>query len=151
MRSRGSPMSAVRWWALCLPLAGIACSGATGLNPVEGKVLYKKGPVKGAAVTFHPKAGDPIKAIRPTGFTKDDGTFTLTTGDREGAPAGEYVVTFTWPKEVPVKAKKPVGTDWGGPPDAPDYFGGAYADLNTSAFKVEIKAGPNKLEPFVLK
>src|SRR5207244_3219066 len=117
----------------------------------QGKVRFKNEAVKGAMVTFHPKDVDPVKSIRSTGVTKEDGSFTLTTGDKERAVAGEYVVTLIWPKETPGKAKKPLGTDWSGVPDTPDFLAGAYADVSKSSFKVEIKPGPNKLEPFVLK
>lgn len=127
----------------------LACSAGDTLNPVEGKVVSKDGPVRGAVVTFHPKGADPITAVRPVGFTKDDGTFTLSTGPKEGAPAGEYVVTFIWPKDVPTKGKKALSTDM--TPESRDVFDGAYADPARSTFPVEIKRGPNKLEPFFLK
>jgi len=113
---------------------------------VQGKVLYKNQPAKGAVVTFHPKGADPVKAIRPVGQAKEDGTFTLTTGQTEGAPPGEYTVTFIWPEEVPPKSKFTTEL-----PDTRDKLQGAYADPASSKFKVEIKSGVNQLEPFNLK
>ena len=54
---------------------------------VQGKLLYKNQPMSGALVTFHPKGADEVSAVRPTGLVKEDGTFTLATGQKEGAPA----------------------------------------------------------------
>jgi hypothetical protein len=128
--------------ALCC----LSCSGSSGLNPVQGKVLYKDQPLGGAVVTFHPKGADQVTAVPSVGRTKEDGTFTLTTGTKEGAPTGEYVVTIICPEEP--KGKQGFSTE---APDTPDRFQGAYANMATSKFKVEIKSGPNALEPFPLK
>jgi hypothetical protein len=127
-------------------LCCFACSGGKTPNPVQGKVLYKDQPAKGVVVTFHPKGADPVTARRPIGLTKEDGTFTLTTDQKEGAPAGEYVVTIIWPEEVAPKSK--FSTEG---PDTRDRLKGAYADPASSTLKIEIKKGPNQLEPFRLK
>lgn len=134
------------WWGLALmpALCCLGCSGS-GLNPVQGKVLYNDQPAKGALVTFHPKGADDVNVIRPTGFTKSDGTFTLTTGKEAGAPAGEYVVTIIWPEEVKSKGISMA------PPDSQDRLNGAYANQKTSTLKVEIRKGTNQLDPFNLK
>jgi hypothetical protein len=129
-------------------LWGLSCSGSGGkLNPVEGKVLYKDKPLKGAVLTFHPKGANDVTTVRPVGMTREDGTFTLTTGQKEGAPAGEYVVTLLCPEEVN-PSKKSFSTK---APETQDRFQGAYAKPETSTFKVEIKKGTNQLEPFRLK
>jgi hypothetical protein len=134
-------------WLVVLPaLCCLSCSGGSGLNPVQGKVLYKDQPLAGAVVTFHPKGADQVTAVPAVGRTKEDGTFTLTTGTKEGAPAGEYVVTIICPEEP--KTTKGFSTE---APDTPDRFRGAYAKMETSPFKVQIKSGPNTLEPFPLK
>ncbi len=149
MRARISPRAPWRWLAVLSVVCAFACSTGDGLSPVEGKVVFKSEPIKGVVVTFHPKDGDPIKAIRPVGQTKEDGTFTLLTGDKPGAPAGEYVVTFVWPREVAApKGKKTFSTEL---PDTRDAFDGAFADANKSTFKVAVKKGANKLDPFYLK
>jgi hypothetical protein len=137
-------------WLALFCLCGLACSREDALQPVEGKVVFKDKGIQGAVVTFHPKGADPIRALRPVGFTKEDGAFTLQTGQKEGAPPGEYTVTVIWPKEVgPPKGTKILGTDSG--VDTVDFFQGAYADAAKSAFQREIKRGPNKLEPLLLK
>src|SRR5437660_12226619 len=100
-----------RWLALLPALCCLSCSGGSErLNPVQGKMLYKNQPMSGALVTFHPKGTDDVNTIRPTGLVKEDGTFTLTTGPKDGAPAGEYVVTVIW-SEVSSKSKKGFSTE----------------------------------------
>src|SRR5262245_49868773 len=141
-----------RWWGLIVLalVAGVSCSGSKGLNSVEGKVLYKDQPAAGVTVTFHPvEGGDDIKTIRPYGLTKEDGTFKLSSGQSDGAVAGEYVVTFTKPVQAAPKGKKGIiSTEI---PDVEDEFKGAYAKEKSSSFRVQIKGGVNKLEPFSLK
>jgi hypothetical protein len=125
----------------------LSCSaGGGGLNPVHGKVFYKNQPLKGALVTFHPKGPTDLNTVRPVGLTGEDGTFSLTTGQKEGAPAGEYVVTLICSEEVKPKGKKLTLER----PDTRDRFGGTYAKQETSKIKVEIKKGVNQLEPFNL-
>src|SRR5438874_9694201 len=101
MQARPALSLGWRWLALLPALACLACSSGTdALNPVKGTVRYQGQPAKGVLVTFHPSGGDKVTAIRPTGLTGEDGTFTLTTGPKEGAPAGSYSVTFIWEEEV---------------------------------------------------
>jgi len=131
-----------------LPALGcLACSGGggAGLNPVQGKVLYKNQPLKGALVTFHPKGAANLNTLRPTGLTGEDGRFKVVTGEQDGAPAGGYVVTFVCSEEV--KPKKPFAMEV---PEIRDRFRGTYANREASKFTVEIKNGVNQLEPFNL-
>ncbi|MCC6421834.1 MAG: hypothetical protein IT429_26755 [Gemmataceae bacterium] len=134
---------------LCLlvtSLACISCSGGESLHPVEGKVLYKNEPAKGVVVTFHPrKAVNAITVVRPMALTEADGTFRLTTGQKDGAAEGEYVVTLTWPVIVEAKGKKGFSIE---APETRDRFGGAYAVSASSPFKATVQSGTNTLEPF---
>jgi hypothetical protein len=147
-------LSLGKWLGLgCfLALCGVSCSSSkSALNPVQGKVLYKDQPVAGALVTFHPKGDNNIKTIRPVGLTKEDGTFTLTSGQDEGALAGDYVVTFICSEPVgglKTNKEKIIST---APPETQDRFQGAYSNAVTSKYNVVIKAGPNQLEPFKLQ
>ena len=109
--------------------------------------MYKNQPAEGVVVTFHPKGAN-VHTVFPVGRTGADGTFTLTTGQGEGAPAGEYGVTFMWPRQAEQKGKKKTMTMQNFTPE--DRFGGAYAKQE-SAKKVEIKHGKNELEPFNLQ
>jgi hypothetical protein len=125
-----------------------ACSSSTGTVPVEGKVLYKGKELAKVLVTLHPKGGDPVTAIRPTGLTGDDGTFKLTTGENPGAPPGDYTVTFVWIKDEPVKDKKGMGM--GSETETSDGFNGTFANAAKSKHTVTIKNEAAKLEPFQL-
>ena len=149
MQVRPSPSPPVwRWLVLAPALFCLSCSGGPKLNQVKGQVLYKNNPIRGAVVTFHLKGSDPLKAIPSSGMTQEDGTFTLTTGQKEGAPAGEYVVTVIWPKENTPKEGKILN---GPPPDVPNQLPAAYADRDKSKLTAEIKNGENQLQPFSLK
>src|SRR5207244_3246439 len=124
------------------------CSKDGGLNVVQGKVLYKGQPLEGAVLTFHPKGGGKnITTVLPVGRSGADGTFTLTTGDKEGAPAGDYAVTVICPEEV----KLPKGKISTAPPESKDRFQGAYANRDNPPLRAEVRAGVNHLEPFQLK
>lgn len=129
-----------------LSLSALSCSGG-GLNPVEGKVIYQGQPLSGALVSFHPKGQTDFKAISSVGYTKDDGTFTLTTGKQAGAPAGEYLVTITCSREVK-RAGGGISTSM---PETEDTLKGAYSNRDLSKIQVTVKSGKNKLEPFDLK
>jgi hypothetical protein len=109
--------------------------------------MYQNKPLSGATVTFHPKDNKDLKAIPPTGFTAEDGTFTLTTGDKNGAIAGDYIVTIIC-SEVANKDSKVIST---GGQETEDRLKGAYASRDNSKITIQIKAGPNQLEPFDLK
>src|SRR5947209_5994423 len=95
------PPPAPGWRRPVLPAAAACAScsgGCASLNPVQGKILYKGQPLKGAVLTFHPKGGGKnITVDPPIGTSGEDGSFRLTTGNKEGAPAGEYVVTLICP------------------------------------------------------
>jgi hypothetical protein len=150
MHSR--PAGSLAPWRLAalLPaLCCLSCSAGASLHPVRGKVLLKGEPVEGAVVTFHPKGAD-LRTVLPVGQTDAEGTFTLSTGQSPGAPAGEYVVTLICPQMVDAKGKKQVGMS-GQRLTTVDAFKGAYAREESSTIKVEVKSGANELEPFNLK
>ena len=79
------------------------------------------------------------------GEVDEDGTFTLTTfvaGD--GAPAGEYAVTITWPLPTPPDAPP-------GDPPPGDRLKNRYNHPQKSAWKVTIREEDNDLPAFELK
>jgi hypothetical protein len=137
-----------RWLALMPVVCCISCSSDNGLNPVHGKVLYKGEPLKGVLVTFHPKEED-INFVRPVGLTGEDGAFSLTTGDNEGAPAGEYVLTFICSEDAPSPKSKAMSMNMS--VESVDRLKGAYAERSSSTIEIEVKPGTNELEPFQLK
>jgi hypothetical protein len=127
----------------------VGCSGASdrkSVYPVSGAVFVNGQPAAGARLFFHP-ADDPTnpRTLRPFAVVADDGSFKLTTYlANDGAPAGEYVVTVTWPAPRPGGA-----TDDGAV--APDRLKGAYATPVISKLRATIQPMPNRLEPFQLK
>lgn len=128
-----------------LGLGGLGCNKPEGLNPVQGKVIYQGKPLAGALVSFHPDAAMRDPAI---GLTKDDGVFSLTTGEINGADAGKYTVTIMC--QVPTK-DQPKGMSFGGTPETEDLLKGDYANKSKSQITIDIKDGPNQLQPFDLK
>jgi hypothetical protein len=100
--------------------------------PVTGKVLMEDGkPLVGARVVLT----DGV--IAPSGEVGSDGTFKISTGDREGAPAGEYKVKIEPPGGPTMKNRKPV-------------IPLRYADEDTSGLTATVKPGTNDLPPFTL-
>ncbi|HEV3447949.1 MAG TPA: carboxypeptidase-like regulatory domain-containing protein [Gemmataceae bacterium] len=151
MRVGNSPLAPGRLWLL---LAGAFCccscaGGGPTLYPVEGKILLKGQPLAGATVTFWPKQGDQAKMTPSTGNTDEEGNFKLETGNRIGAPPGDYDVTVIQSRQVPSKNNKggmsidPVQTE--------DALHGAYAKRTKSQLTATIKAGESQLPPFDLK
>ena len=95
--------------ALVFPgCSGVDTSGRKDVYPVSGKVTMSGGPVANAAVTFSPKAGQPVA----TGRTDDQGQFALTTYEPgDGAAAGEYAVLVTKSTPSAASAKPAHGVD----------------------------------------
>jgi hypothetical protein len=134
-------------FALVSVFATSCSDSGSELHPVEGKVLLNNAPLSGALVTFHPKGKDDLTVVSPTALSREDGTFTVTTGQKNGAPAGEYVITIIC-SQVPPDAKKSLST---GGTETQDVLKGSYAERNNSKIVVTIKKGMNQLEPFDLK
>jgi hypothetical protein len=132
-----------------LAVTGPACSSGGGLHPVHGTVTVNGEPAAGAVVVFHPEGGG-MKAVPPTAVVAPDGTFTLATGDKPGAPAGNYVVTVTWAdtSKKPTEQQIMMGAN---KYDGPDRLNGRYATPQQSQLRAEIKSGENRLAPFELK
>jgi hypothetical protein len=79
----------------------------------------------------------------PHGEVGTDGKFQLGTfATADGAPAGEYVVTITWPETK---------TDATGDEVTHDRLKGRFRDPARSPWKVQIQEGTNLLGPFSLE
>lgn len=126
-------------WAM----AGCGGDDRPPAHPTRGVVRLKGQPVAGAWVVLTAPDGDRTRAVKPFGKTGPDGEFRLQTYTGEdGAPAGEYAVTITWPGPIPK-----------GDPDAtegPDQFRGRFADPKKPKWKVRIASGENVLPAFDL-
>ena len=141
-------LAAAHSWR-CSRCAGWPARGPRDSTPSRARSCTRTQPLAGALVTFHPKGNADVKTERPTALTKEDGTFTVTTGQKDGAPAGEYLVTIICTAPVNKKAGKLMSL--GADEETTDVLHGAYADVNNSKLPVTIKSGPNQLEPFDLK
>ncbi|HVX60084.1 MAG TPA: hypothetical protein VHC19_05780 [Pirellulales bacterium] len=115
--------------------------------PVQGQVFYQGQPAAGFRVTFHPLFEQGEVKFTPFAVTDEQGAFRLQSYSAEdGAPVGEYAVTFEW-------LERPKVRDQIDDPDLPnvDRLKGKYNRPDQSTWKVQIQAGPNELEPFRLE
>jgi len=115
--------------AVLLPSAG--CSSQFTYVPVKGKLVLKnKQPVTIGSVVFMPDKDNALRLI-PSAKINADGTYTLTTEGKAGAPIGSYVVCVRGPmRKVNGKELPPL-------PYSLKYF-----DANESPLKVEVVAAP---------
>ena len=132
---------------LLLALAAVGCGGSDGRKPTfptRGKVLVGGKPAAKAQVTFHPRSDPDGKSPRPSATVEADGSFTLqtyTAGD--GAPAGDYAVTVSWPQ-----GESPIGGD----ADAgPDRLGNRYSNPKTTTLSATVSAAPTEIPAYNLK
>lgn len=140
-------MASKRSWSFLfavLALTATSCSreGRPPVYPVRGTVTFQKKPAAKAVVVLRPVVPGSLNDPLPHGEVGADGTFRIGTfGAGDGAPAGEYVVTITWPE---------VRTDPSGDEVTADRLKGRFADPARSPWKVTIKEGENELGPFRL-
>jgi hypothetical protein len=109
--------------------------------PVRGQVLMDGKPAAGARVLLTALGNPTLARLGPHAEVGADGSFRITsfrTGD--GAPAGRYLLTLTWP--LPPRPGKEVG---------PDRFKGRYADPRRPLRQLEVVPGENIVEPIILK
>jgi hypothetical protein len=109
----------------------IGCSKPKGpaLYPVTGKVLINGALATGGTVSFRHEDG----LHQPAGIIKEDGSYSLKSGHREGAPVGQYrVVVFV--TEPPNKAE-------GGHAGLPGNIANKkFLNSSTTPLKAEVKA-----------
>ncbi|HEY3968415.1 MAG TPA: hypothetical protein VGM05_27960 [Planctomycetaceae bacterium] len=136
--------------SLLLCLALNLCAGCSDrvspptTVPVSGKVLLNGEPVAGIRVKMHPMFNMGRIEWGVVGETGPTGEFTLGTGaPGNGAPPGEYVVTFTKPRIASDLEHNGVEIEV-------DDFEGKYNDPDNSDWTVTITDGDNELEPFLL-
>jgi hypothetical protein len=123
---------------LALGVAGCSKSRKP-VMAVRGQVLYRGQPANGALVVFNPVGETDPKTVRPQGLVGGDGTFEMSTyGEKDGAPAGEYAVTFVWLIENPRTKKEfsPLPL--------------RYMHPDQSGVRVTVTQGSNQLQPFRL-
>ena len=134
-------LSAVLLW-----VAGCGPSGPA-VEPVSGTVKFADGsPLTQGKIVFAPVAGGDVVDVSPMGQVKEDGSYTLLTGEFEGAPAGTYKVYFLGAESGGYVAQDDSGEDDETVTDA-DYSGGEllihskYLNPTTTDIEVEVKPG----------
>jgi hypothetical protein len=148
----GSSRRLCRLGVLLALAGGVLLAPACGkpsrkaIYPVHGHIFDAKNkPAAGALVVFHPLEGDESDQDKPRAFVAEDGSFALTTHEKEdGAPEGEYVVTIEWrPRSA---------NPFDGNKQKPDHLKGRYSDPKKSKlrFKIE-RTSDNVLEPIRLQ
>jgi hypothetical protein len=124
----------------CLLLL-VGCKGKVAeppCYPVRGKVYYRGKPAAGVDVYFHPAEERDAKAQRPHSKTDANGEFQLTTRRRnDGAPEGEYLITFFWAAAENVEEPE-------------DRLKGRYLNPRQSRWRVAVKPSTNEVDPFLL-
>ena len=65
------------------------------LTPVTGRVTFKGVPLNGGLIVFAPDASKGESGASAYSIIREDGTFTLCTGETAGAHAGWYKVTVS--------------------------------------------------------
>lgn len=131
---------------LLAPLLAVVVSCATNrrkpVYPVRGQVLFKGKPANEMFVYFRPTDPNDPEPIIAYGQVDAAGWFDLSTYTaRDGAPEGDYVVTFEWPEQG-----GPTKEDFQGP----DRLKGRYKDAKASKFHIRVEKKPNEVGPFAL-
>lgn len=110
--------------------------------PVQGKVLFENQPLSEARLIFHPVRGELVP--QPTAVTSPDGQFQLATwADKDGAPAGDYIVTVVYQQLVQQGEEKVRS--------GKNLLPVLYADPRKSPLRATVKEGSNTLPAFELK
>ena len=113
------------------------------LYPVQGMVTVQMKPAKNAVVVLRPISPGPLKDLLPHAEVSPDGVFRIGTyAANDGAPAGDYIVTITWPASRTDPKTGDVISE--------DLLMGRYNHPAKSQWTITIKPGNNELEPFRL-
>lgn len=130
---------------LSLVLLG-GCNPGPSLVQATGKITVDGQPANGAVLLFHPEGG--ASSVVSSGAAQTDGTFSLVTDAKPGIPAGNYLVTVTWPD--PAKTKKEIDFVKGIPEPGPDLLKGRYLNKDRG-IKISIDSGTTTIPPIDLK
>jgi hypothetical protein len=118
-----------------------SCSGKASVHPASGTVTFQGKPAVKAVIVLRPATAESWTGPMPHGEVGEDGVFYIGTyADADGAPAGDYTVTITWPETH----EDPMTHDT----VTIDRLGGRYKDPTKSTWKITIKDGDNELAPF---
>jgi hypothetical protein len=145
-------MIARPFWVFLLVGFAMAFSGCTKsagppkkvCYPVKGELLVSGKPAEGALVILRPQPeanADEWSAGFPRGRVGADGKFDVETyGEKDGAPAGDYIMLISWMIRDPHNEEAP-GTD---------RLGSRYSDPATSRLTAKVEPRPTELPPIRL-
>jgi len=112
------------------------------LYPVKGKITLDGADLKAGVVTFIPDQGKGNKVAKgPVGKIGSDGTYTIATDGKDGAPLGWYKVTVV--TQMPGMDAAPA--DPSKPPPMPSGGGDInkrFTSAETTTLSVEVVAAP---------
>ena len=152
-----NPFESVKLTHVAYGIVGLLFIGVAGLvvqassskhhfavYPADGSLSLDGAPMEGATVILNPVSGSAdMKQLQIRGVVDSEGHFQLSTyGERDGAPAGDFVVTVLWCKSVTIDGETSFG---------PNLAPAAYSSPKTSDLKTTITKGTNHLEPIQLK
>ncbi|QDT25781.1 hypothetical protein Enr10x_10780 [Gimesia panareensis] len=115
--------------------------------PVTGVVLYQDQPITDGMVSLTPvnPPSDDKQFFNPRGTVDESGKFQITTYEKgDGAPPGEYKVSFTW-----VGSLEGVSEDE--EDKLPEKLPRKYTNPETSGITITVKEHNNLLSPIELK
>lgn len=108
-------------------------AGEKDARPVKGVVQVDGQPANALQVTMHPLNPDPSNPTISTALCGADGAFAVSTYESgDGAPDGDYVLTFLW------GSINPMTMAYGDP----DKLNGRYTDPKKSTHKVTVAGKP---------
>jgi len=123
---------------LCLAglIAVAGCGDRLGkLAPVQGKVTVGNTPLTAGEVRFFPETPKPGVALESNAAIASDGSYTIKTNGKPGAPLGKYKVTVSMPPadpNVPPPAKAP-----------PRPFNVSFEGPDSTTLQLEVVASPS--------
>ncbi|HTU89685.1 MAG TPA: hypothetical protein VMF69_06270 [Gemmataceae bacterium] len=124
--------------ASLLLLGSCAKSDHKPVYPVRGQVFYKGKPTTGALIVLHEINALTSQEVRPHSQVDENGDFVLSTyAAKDGAPAGDYVVTVDWRQLIPGRG----GT-------GPNLLPSEYGESRRSPLRATVRAESNTLPPF---
>ncbi len=129
---------AVAFLLVAVCITALASCGKKDTNrketiPVTGEVYVDGKPAAMLQITCYPVTGmDKEQPTITQAVTDKDGKFKLSTYEEgDGAPVGEYKLTFVWQKFDAFAARY----------SGPDKLGGRYSDPNSSQVTLKVEKG----------